>query len=162
MIVAGPHSRRSRRMRRNGPGARARRHSSPRWRSTHVGPYAHQGDPSRGHYTCHGEGAHWTLRRVPGTAPIFPQANRCTPSFGTIHETSQHLTLPLDPRSSSGRLHRRVRSPHPRRSHIPCRQAPFPYALRLRLPQSRRGPPPHQRGSSYDTHKGRSRHRGRG
>ena len=67
-----------------------------------------------------------------------------------------------DPAVARRRLHRRVRGAHPGRRGVPHRQVGVHRAVRVRVPQPRRGAAPDRRGRGDDPHEGRGRHRQRG
>ena len=69
-----------------------------------------------------------------------------------------HFVEAADPRGARGRLHRRERGADSRRRGAPRRQVEVPRAVRLRLPQPRRGAAADQRGCRDDPNEGRGRH----
>lgn len=80
-LSLGPHRRRSRRLRCNGPRACPRRHPCLGRRSPHVRPLHDKVHPRDRHNPCHGKSSHRAFRRMP------------------------------NPRIYIRRLHRRIRSP---------------------------------------------------
>lgn len=81
--------------------------------------------------------------------------------FPSFHNPPLTQLFHPDPPINRRRLHRRIRSPHPRRRPPPRRKTPLHHPLRLRLPQPRRSPAPHLRRRRHDPHQRRSRHRRR-
>ena len=119
---AGAHCRRGRRH--LGHGSRARAGHDPRRgrRGPHGQAQPHQADHPGRFDSGHGQGPHRPLRRGADSA----RARR--------------------------RLHRRERSPDPRRRGPPHRQARLHHALCLRRAQPGRGPAAHRRGRGHDPH----------
>ena len=116
-------------VRRHGARARPGRHPRRGRRRPHERSGHDRGDHGRGQHPGHGQGPDRPLRRGPG------------------------------PRGARRRLHRRVGGPDAGRRGEPHRQARLQGAVRVRLPQPRRGAAPHQRGRGDDPDQGRGRHR---